>query len=310
MSTKKVTDVVLGDRAVGHVRPTYVIAEIGINHNGSVETAKQLIDVAQAAGCDCVKFQKRTPEICTPRHMWERMRETPWGYISYIEYRRRIEFGESQFSQIDEHCRQSGIHWTASVWDEQSAEFMKRYKPPFVKIPSAMLTNSGLLMAARDVGAPIMISTGMSTMDEITRAVGIAGAADLLVAHATSTYPCPREELNLRVINDLRRRFDCPIGYSGHETGLATTVAAVALGACFVERHVTLDRSMWGSDQAASIEPSGLARLVKDIRNVEGALGDGVKRVYESERTARERLRPTPTIEVRPTTITGTHAAA
>lgn len=298
MNSGKSHSVAVGDRVIGHDQASYVIAEIGINHNGSVETAKQLIDVAKATGCDCVKFQKRTPEICTPRDMWDRMRETPWGYISYIEYRRKIEFGTAEFDEIDAYCKQVGIQWTASVWDEPSVEFMAKYAPPFLKLPSAMLTNDNLLIASRVVGVPLMISTGMSTMDQITRGVGVAGSEDLLIAHSTSTYPCAREELNLRVINDLRRRFDCPIGYSGHETGLATTVAAVAIGACFIERHITLDRSMWGSDQAASVEPSGLARLVRDIRGVGESLGDGIKRVYPSEQKAMERLRPKPVIGV------------
>lgn len=285
----------IGGRRIGAGEPVYVIAEIGINHNGSLETAKKLIEVAHRAGCDAVKFQKRTPELCTPRDMWEKMRETPWGYIPYIEYRRRIEFGKDEYEAIDRYCRQLGIAWTASVWDEPSAWFMGQFEVPFVKVPSAMLTNTGLLAATRDMHCPTMISTGMSTMAEIDAGIEVFGKTvhqGLLIAHATSTYPCPKNELNLKMIPVLMERYAYPIGYSGHEVGLATTLAAVALGATFVERHITLDRAMWGSDQAASVEPQGLARLVKDIRGIAEAMGDGVKQVYPSEMEAKKRLRP------------------
>lgn len=286
----------LAGRRVCTGESPYVIAEIGINHNGSLEKALRLIDAAAHAGCDCVKFQKRTPELCVPKPMWTRMRETPWGYISYIDYRRKVEFDERAYDSIAERCDALGIQWTASVWDVPSTEFLARYGVPFIKIPSALIIDDDLIEAAGATGAHVMLSSGMSTQEQIDAAVRAAMRASertVLLAHATSTYPCAKEELNLRMITTLMRRYrDVVIGYSGHETGLATTVAAAALGAAFVERHVTLDRSMWGSDQAASVEPQGLDRLVRDIRSVHAALGDGVKRVYESERPALERLRP------------------
>lgn len=281
----------LKSRAVGDGCPTYIVAEIGINHNGSVDLATKLIDVAKACGCDAVKFQKRTPEKCVPPEMREKMRETPWGYISYLEYRHKVEFGIEEFTRIDNYCRAQKIDWFVSCWDPDSVAFIQQFQTPCIKIPSASLTDRELLEAARGTGEPIMLSTGMSNMDQIRAAVDLLGTENLLLAHATSTYPCPKDELNLRMITTLRELFDCPIGYSGHEVGLATTLAAVALGASFIERHVTLDRAMWGSDQAASIEPGGLKRLVKDVRNIETALGDGKKRVYDSEIVAASRLR-------------------
>ena len=288
----------LNGRLVGDGCPNYIIAEIGINHNGSLEIAKKLIDVAKAAGCDAVKFQKRTPEKCVPAEMRDKMRETPWGYISYLEYRYKVEFGAEEFTQIDNYCRAQKIQWFVSCWDPDSVDFMKQFKTPCIKIPSASLTDKELLESVRDSGHAMMLSTGMSNSDQIDAAIKIMGTENLLLFHATSTYPCPKEELNLRMITTLREKYPCPIGYSGHEVGLATTVAAVALGASFLERHVTLDRAMWGSDQAASIEPNGLKRLVKDVRNVEIALGDGKKRVYESEVIAASRLRLKDTLGV------------
>ncbi len=288
----------LKGRPVGDGCPNYIIAEIGINHNGSMEIAKKLIDVAKASGCDAVKFQKRTPEKCVPAEVRDKMRETPWGYITYLEYRYKVEFGEEEFTQIDNYCRAQKIDWFVSCWDPDSVDFIKKFNTPCIKIPSASLTDRELLECIRDAGTPIMLSTGMSSPEQIDAAIKLLGTDNLLLAHATSTYPCPKEELNLRMITTLREQYPCPIGYSGHEVGLATTLAAVALGASFLERHITLDRAMWGSDQAASIEPSGLKRLVKDVRNVETALGDGVKRVYESEVIAASRLRLKDTLEV------------
>lgn len=280
----------LAGRPVGPGHPTYVIAEIGINHNGDLDLARQLIDIAVQCGCDAVKFQKRTPELCVPAEMKDKMRDTPWGYISYLDYRNRVEFGLEDYRAIDEYCREKKIHWLASCWDLPSIDFLVQFEPPCIKIPSAALTNSRLLEAARTAGFPVMLSTGMSTLEEIRAAVGLLGD-NLLLAHSTSTYPCPLEELNLRMVETLSREFECPVGYSGHETGLVTSVVAVALGAAFVERHITMDRAMWGSDQSASVEPTGLRRLVKDIRATERGLGDGVKQVYESEAVSRSRLR-------------------
>ncbi len=254
--------------------------------------------MAKASGCDAVKFQKRTPEKCVPAEMRDKMRETPWGYITYLEYRYKVEFGDEEFTAIDNYCRAQKIAWFVSCWDPDSVEFMKKYKTPAIKIPSASLTDKELLESVRDSGHPIMLSTGMSNQPQIDAAIKVLGTDNLLLFHATSTYPCPKEELNLRMITSLREKYPCPIGYSGHEVGLATTLAAVALGASFLERHVTLDRAMWGSDQSASIEPGGLKRLVKDVRNVEVALGDGVKHVYPSEVIAASRLRLKDTLGV------------
>jgi N-acetylneuraminate synthase len=282
----------IGSRWVGDGWPVYVIAEIGLNHNGSVEIAKQLIDGAVSAGADAVKFQKRTPELCTPKDQWSIERDTPWGRLSYIDYRRRIELGAREYAQIDAHCRARGIAWFASPWDQPSVDFLEAFAPPCFKVASASVTDLGLLQRLRATGRPVIMSTGMSSMAEIERAVRTLGTENLLIAHATSTYPCPAESLNLRMIQTLRTKFaTCPIGYSGHETGLAPTWAAVAMGACFVERHITLDRAMWGSDQAASVEVQGFARLVSNIRDIETAMGDGVKRVYDSELPARRKLR-------------------
>jgi len=281
-----------GNRFVGDGYPTYVIAEIGINHNGSVEVTKKLIDAAVKAGCDAVKFQKRTPEICVPRDQWDKERDTPWGRMTYIQYKHKIEFGEAEYREIDEYCREQGIDWFASCWDEPSVDFIEQFNPVMYKMASASLTDLPLLEKVRSTGKPIMISTGMSTMDEIARVVKHIGTENLMIAHSTSAYPCEPQELNLRMIATLRGLYpDCPIGYSGHETGLATTEATVALGANFVERHFTLDRAMWGTDHAASVEPEGMNRLVRNIRDIETALGDGVKKVYDSEKEPIKRLR-------------------
>ncbi|GLZ40664.1 N-acetylneuraminate synthase family protein [Actinokineospora sp. NBRC 105648] len=283
--------VVLGDRAVGAGQPAYLVAEAGINHNGDVEVAKRLVDVAADAGADAVKFQKRTPEIATPPDMRDTRRDTPWGEMSYLDYRHRVEFGAEEYAEIDRHARARGIAWFASPWDVPSVAFLERFEVPVHKVASASLTDIPLLEALRDTGRPVIASTGMSTMAEVDRAVEVLGTERLVLLHSTSTYPCPPEESNLLGIATLRERFGVPVGYSGHERGLQVSIAAVALGACLVERHVTLDRAMWGSDHAASLEPDGLRRLVRDIRIVETAMGDGVKRVFPGEEAPRKRLR-------------------
>jgi len=284
----------IGGRRVGAGAPCFVIAEIGINHNGDVELAKRLVDVAVSAGCDAVKFQKRTPELCVPPEQRDLQRETPWGRMTYLAYRERIEFGEAEYRELDDHCRARGIPWFASCWDEPSIEFVEQFDPPCYKMASASITDIPLVSATAATGRPTILSTGMSSMEEIRAGAALVPPAQLLLAHSTSAYPCEPDELNLRMIATLGEEFDCPIGYSGHEVGLQTTVAAAVLGAAFVERHVTLDRAMWGSDQAASIEPGGLVRLVRDIRVIETAMGDGVKRVYDSEIPVRDRLRRPP----------------
>jgi N-acetylneuraminate synthase len=284
-------EIKIGSRYIGDGHPTYVTAEIGINHNGDLTIAKKMILAAKVNGVDSVKFQKRTPEVCVPRDQWEIMRETPWGYISYIEYRRKMEFGQAEYAEIDRFCKELGIDWFASVWDEPSVDFMEQFSPIAYKIPSAALTDSGLLKKLHAIGRPLILSTGMSTIEQIKEAVALLDMDKLVLTHATSTYPCDPSELNLKVIQVLRDAFPCPIGYSGHEVGLIPSVVAVAMGACLVERHITLDRAMWGSDQAASVEPQGFERMVKYIRVTEASLGDGVKKIYDSELSSLKKLR-------------------
>lgn len=281
----------IGKKEVGEGKPTYIVAEIGINHNGDLQIAKDLIHAAKDAGVDAVKFQKRTPEICVPKDQQTKMRDTPWGYIPYLEYRYKVEFGKEEYTAIDELCKELNIDWFVSVWDTASVDFMEQFSPVCYKLPSASLTDHELLLKVRQTGRPMIISTGMSTMEEIEEAVKVIGSEDLLITHSTSAYPCDPAELNLKMVETLKNKFACPIGYSGHEVGLVTSVVAVAMGACLVERHFTLDRAMWGGDQAASVEPGGFRKLVKYIRVTEKAIGDGVKKVYNSELPSRKKLR-------------------
>jgi N-acetylneuraminate synthase len=285
-------EIKLGNRRVGDGHPAYIIAEVGINHNGDIEIAKKIIDAAVHAGADAVKFQKRTPEISSPPDQQTQMRETPWGYITYLHYRYKVEFNEEQYREIDRYCKEKKIDWMVSVWDEPSVDFMEKFETPAYKIPSASLTDYNLLKHVRKTRKPVIISTGMSTMEQIHRGVDVIGNENLIIMHCTSTYPCEPAELNLNMIGTLRKEFpNNPIGYSGHEVGLVPSAVAVALGASSLERHITLDRAMWGSDQAASVEPWGFETLVKYIRVTEASLGDGVKKVYESEKPSMMRLR-------------------
>jgi len=282
----------IGGKRIGYGHPCFVIAEIGINHNGDIDLARKLIDVAVIAGCDAVKFQKRTPEICVPEEQKNIERDTPWGRLTYLEYRHRVEFGEQKYKIIDQHCKDRGIMWTASCWDMPALKFIENFNPNFYKVPSAALTNEKLLLAYKAKGRPLIISTGMSTMEQIKNAAEIFGDdIPWMFLQCTSTYPVKHEEVNLRAMDTLRQIFKRPVGYSGHEVGLQISIAAAALGADVIERHITLDRAMWGSDQAASVEPGGLIRLMRDIRVVEQALGNGIKKVYEDERPLIERLR-------------------
>jgi N-acetylneuraminate synthase len=280
----------IGDRSVGEGQPCYVIGEIGINHNGDPNLARQLVEVCAEAGADAVKLQKRTVDVVYTPEELARPRETPFGTTNG-DLKRHLELDADAYHAIDRTCRDAGVHWFASCWDEASVAFCERFDPPAYKVASASLTDHDLLREKRRTGKPIILSTGMSTLAEIDAAVEVLGTDDLIVLHCTSTYPSKDEELNLRCIPMLKARYGVPVGYSGHELGLATTLAAVALGACVVERHVTLDRAMFGSDQAASIEPQGFRRLVRDVRAVEAALGDGQKRVYESEIPVLKKLR-------------------
>jgi len=282
----------IGSNLVGTGHPVYVIAEIGLNHNGSVELAKQMIDVAAEAGAQAVKFQKRTPEISTPEHMKSVMRETPWGTMTYLDYRYRVEFDREQYIEVGDHATLRGLDWFASPWDEPAVAFLEDLNVVAHKVASASVTDIGMLRALAATGKPVILSTGMSTMDQIDAAVHELAGSPLIVLHATSSYPMPSEEANLRMIPTLAARFpELPIGYSGHERELQISLAAVALGATVVERHLTLDRGMWGSDHSASLEPADFSQLVRDIRVLEEALGDGVKRVFPGELAPLAKLR-------------------
>jgi N-acetylneuraminate synthase len=286
----KQTQVKIGTHTLGDGHPCYVIAEIGLNHNGDINLAKKLIQAAILSGCDAVKFQKRTLDVVFTPEQMAAPRESPFG-TTYGEIKRALEFDAGQYKIIDDYCREHGIDWFASCWDEQSVDFIEKLKPVCYKIASATLTDDGLLRHHRKTGRPLILSTGMSTLEEVDHAVEVLGTRDLVIMHCTSTYPAKNEELNLLAIEALKKRYGVPVGYSGHEVGLATTLAARVLGACSVERHITLDRAMWGGDQAASVEPQGFSRLVRDIRAVEAAMGDGIKRRYDSEVSMLKRHR-------------------
>jgi N-acetylneuraminate synthase len=290
-TTAQPAPVSIGEHLVGPEQPVYVIGEIGINHNGDVEIAKKLIDVAVEAGAQAVKFQKRTPEISTPKDQRDKIRQTPWGEMTYLEYKYKVEFEDAEYAEIDEYAKVKGVQWFASPWDVPSVEFLEKFDVPTHKVASASVTDVDLLRALADTGKPIILSTGMSTLEQIDAAVEILGTDKLVMLHATSTYPLPPEEANLRTIDTLKQRYGVPVGYSGHETGLQISLAAVALGAVAVERHITLDRAMWGSDHASSLEPKGLENLVRDIRILERAMGDGEKRVMPGEFSPMSRLR-------------------
>jgi N-acetylneuraminate synthase len=284
------TAVRIGDRKIGAGEPCYVIAEIGINHNGDLELAKRLISVAVAAGCDAVKFQKRTVDVVYSAEELARPRESPFGTTNG-ELKRALEFRFAEYLEIDRYCRTVGIAWFASCWDEASVDFIDQFTVPCYKIASASLTDDDLLRYTRAKGRPVILSTGMSTIEEVDHAVEVLGSQDLIIMHSCSTYPASYEELNLRAVPTMHARYGVPIGYSGHETGIPSSVAAVVLGATCVERHISLDRAMWGTDQAASLEPNGISRLVRDIRLVERSMGDGHKRVYPSEVPIMKKLR-------------------
>lgn len=282
------------------MKNTYIIGEIGINHNGSLEKAKRLIDIAAAAGCDAVKFQKRNPDVCVPEAQKSKPRSTPWGEITYLEYKWKLEFGQEEYDEIDRYCKQQGIAWSASPWDMESLKFLDQYDIPFIKIASATITDDDILEAAIATGKRVIISTGMSTEEEIDHAIKVLQAAakkynntnEIGVLHCNSTYPAPVDELNLSAIRTLADKYPyVEVGYSGHEFRLGTSVAAVYLGASIVERHITLDRTDYGSDQMSSVEPQGLFKLVSGIRELEAAFGDGVISVTDSELEPRKRLR-------------------
>ena len=288
---KQDATVSIGTEKIGTGQPVYVIGEIGINHNGDVDVAKQLIDISAAAGANAVKFQKRNPEISTPQDMRDKIRSTPWGEMTYLDYRYKVEFDAAQYRDIISYARSQGLEAFASPWDVPSVEFMEEQGAATHKVASASVTDVELLRALRETGKPIILSTGMSTIEQIDTAVETLGTENLVLMHATSTYPLPPEEANLRMIPTLQERYGVPVGYSGHERGLQISLAAVALGAVTVERHITLDRTMWGSDQASSLEPKGFESLIRDIRILQEAMGDGVKKVFPGELAPLSRLR-------------------
>jgi N-acetylneuraminate synthase len=285
MSTVKI-----GNKLVGEDQPCYIIAEIGINHNGDIDLAKRLVSVAVAAGCDAVKFQKRTIDVVYTADELAKPRENPFGTTNG-DLKYGLEFDAEDYAEIATFCNSVKIPWFVSPWDEGSVDFMEEFDTPVYKIASASLTDDNLLKHIRKTGKPVIASTGMSTYAEIDHAVSVLGKKDLVLMHTTSTYPANYDELNLRAIPTMAEKYGVPIGYSGHETGIPTSVAARVLGACMVERHITMDRAMWGSDQSASLEPNGISRLVRDIRLCESAMGDGIKRVYEREVPIIKKLR-------------------
>lgn len=283
-------EILINNKKIGNGNPCYVVAEIGINHNGDIDIAKKLIDLAFFSGCDAVKFQKRTIDVVYTAEELAKPRESPFGETNG-DLKYGLEFGLDEYREIDNYCKGKKITWFASCWDEDSVDFIAQFDVPCYKIASASLTDDNLLRHTKAKGKPIIMSTGMSTLDQIDHAVDVLGKDDLIILHTTSTYPAFYEELNLSVIPVLKKRYGVPVGYSGHETGIASSSAAVALGACVVERHITLDRAMWGSDQAASLGPSGIIKMVNEIRLVESSLGNGIKRVIEREEPIIKKLR-------------------
>ncbi len=287
-------EIKLGDFTVSSSSKPYFIGEIGINHNGDMQIAKKLMDATFACGWDAVKFQKRTPDIAVPEAQKQVMRDTPWGRMPYIDYKKKIEFEKPEYDEIDDYCRRKPLAWSASPWDMESLRFLLEYDIPFIKIPSAMNQDEELLKEACESGKPVIISTGMSELDEMDRTVELLekySKGDYILLHTNSTYPSPVEEINVRLIETMRERYDCLVGYSGHEEDLAPTVSAAVLGACVIERHITLSHAMWGSDQKASLEIQAMAMLRHRVDRSIASLGDGRKVLFESERKKRESLR-------------------
>ena len=280
----------IANKYIGDNNPCFITAEIGINHNGSVSQAKKLIDMAVHVGCDAVKFQKRTVDIVYTKEELAKERQSVFGETNG-DLKRGLEFGFEQYKEIDEYCKNKGIIWYASCWDEQSVDFIEQFNPPCYKIASASLTDDELLKYVRKTGKPIFLATGMSNVDQIQHAVDVLGEDNLIIYHCTSTYPTELKEINLKVITSLREKYSCPIGFSGHEKGILPTIMSVMLGANAVERHITTDRTMWGSDQAASLEMEGIGRIVRDVHQIPTILGDGIKQVYDSELPIIKKLR-------------------
>jgi len=287
-------EIIISNVLIGEKHPVFMIAEIGINHNGDLSIAKKLVDAAFACNWNCVKFQKRDPDICVPEHQKNVMRETPWGKITYLEYRYKVEFGHKEYDYIDRYCKEKPVLWTASAWDMPSLEFILKYNVPFIKVPSAKLTELEFLRQVAKSGKPIMLSTGMSSVEEVDCAVNVLereSSSDYLLMHTNSTYPTPEKDINLLIIQFLKNRYKCIVGYSGHEYDLEPTVIAVVMGARVIERHVTLSHSLWGTDQFASLEIHAMNMLYKRIKNIDVIIGDGIKRVTEKEYEIRKKLR-------------------
>ena len=271
----------------------YLIAEIGINHNGDINIAKKLIDATNACGWNCAKFQKRNPDICVPEHQKSNKRSTPWGEMTYLEYKYKVEFGKSEYDIINQYCYEKPLPWTVSIWDIDSLNFIKDYNVPFLKIPSPQITNNELLKEVACSGYPVIISTGMSTWEIIDNAVKILddNNAEYAILHCNSTYPAPHEELNLNIIPIMKERYNCIIGYSGHEYDLEPSVIAMALGAKIIERHITLDHNMWGTDHNSSLEVHAMDLLRKRVSNINNILGGTEKIITESEKNIMKKLR-------------------
>lgn len=283
----------IGSRLVGRGQPCYIIAEAGINHNGQLDLAKQLVDIAVAAKVDAIKFQKRTIDAILTKEAQEQPYNSPNAFgATYGEHRRKLELSEEAYWELASYCQLRKITLLASAWDKQSANFLQQLGVPAYKIPSAGVTNLSLIECIAQKAKPIILSTGMSDMEEVAAAVALVRRYhdQLILLQCTSTYPCENDQLNLRVMETFRQKFDVLVGYSGHERGIALSEAAAALGAVVVERHITIDRTMRGSDHAASLEPEGLFRLVRDIRNIEKALGSPEKQILDSERPVRRKL--------------------
>jgi N-acetylneuraminate synthase len=291
LKEKNPAPVKIGNRLIGHEQPVFIVAEIGINHNGDMEICKKLIDLAVSTGCDAVKFQKRTPELCVPEAQKSVPKETPWGTMTYLEYKKKMEFGKKEYEEIDEYCKKKGIMWYASAWDTKSVDFLEKFDMPCYKVPSACLTDKELLLKLKETKKPIILSTGMSTMDQVKEAVSLIGEENLILLHCNSSYPATDEELNLNAIKTFKKQFNCPIGYSGHETGVYSSIAAAVIGSCMIERHITLDRAMFGTDQAASLEVRGLSIIANEIKSLQKIMGDGQKKVYDSEKPIMKKLR-------------------
>jgi len=271
----------------------YIIAEIGINHNGSIDIAKQLVDMAVSCGCDAVKFQKRNPDVCVPDWKKNDMRDTPWGHITYLDYKKKIEFARKEYDEIDKYCKEKGIDWFASAWDIDSLKFLDKYDMSFNKIPSALITNIPFIKEVAKRGKKTLISTGMCTLKDVDNAVRTFKEADcpFILNHCVSTYPAAHKDLNLKVITTLREKYECEVGYSGHEVDLLPSILAVTLGATYIERHITLDRAMFGTDQAASLERRGLELLIRDVRRINMILGSSEKKFNSIEREVAKKQR-------------------